>query len=323
MKIRNLDLDAAASAEHQRLGLPPLEDAVTHADTPPVLRVAAGFTLLTLAGISIYLLTKLFLPGWSAGAQAAWETLSSVPFWSAALVGFAAQAVDGALGMAYGITATTFLLGTGVSPAIATASVHMAEVFTTGLSGVSHVRFGNVSKPLFLRLLLPGIAGALVGAVLVTQIDGAILKPYVAGYLLLKGLFLLGKAFRQRRRASQPPRHVAKLALFGGFVDTVGGGGWGPVVSTSLVGSGHDPRTTIGSVNFAEFFLSLSAATAFAVLVGPDTWPTIAGLVVGGAFAAPLAAVLTRRVPPRALLVLVGTLISVLSALNLYKAFAA
>ena len=236
------------------------------------------------------------------------------------LVGFGAQAVDGALGMAYGITATTFLLGTGVSPAIATASVHMAEVFTTGFSGVSHVRYGNVDKSLFLRLLVPGIAGALTGAVLVTQIDGAVLKPIVSGYLLIMGMFILSKAFRQLRRNAGAPRHVAKLALFGGFVDTVGGGGWGPVVTTSLIGSGNDPRKTIGSVNFAEFFLSLSAATAFAVLVGPDTWPTIAGLVFGGVLAAPLAAVLTRRLPPRTLLVLVGVLITLLSAWNLSKA---
>lgn len=324
MKIRNLDLDRVTPAdEHQRLGLPPLEESVTHAGSHPVLNYAAIFATVVLFGIALFLLGRLFLPNnWSGGVQAIHDTLSSAPFWTAALVGFVAQAVDGALGMAYGITATAFLLGSGASPAIATASVHMAEVFTTGFSGVSHVRYGNVNKDLFLRLLVPGIAGALVGAVLVTQIDGATLKPYVAGYLLLMGLFVLAKAFRRVRAATHAPRHVAKLALFGGFVDTVGGGGWGPVVTTTLVGTGHDPRTTIGSVNFAEFFLSLSAATAFAVLVGPDTWPTIAGLVLGGALAAPLAAQLTRRVPARALLVLVGVLISALSAYTLVRALA-
>jgi uncharacterized membrane protein YfcA len=323
MKIRNVDLDDATSAEHRELGLPPLETAVTHAGPHPVLNAAAIFATVVLFGIALFLLGRLFLPNnWSGGIAAIQETVSSVPFWTSALVGFLAQSVDGALGMAYGITATTFLLGTGASPAIATASVHMAEVFTTGFSGVSHVRYGNVNKDLFLRLLVPGILGALAGAFLVTRIDGATLKPWVSGYLLLMGVFVLAKAFRHVRRAAHAPRHVAKLALFGGFVDTVGGGGWGPVVTTTLVGTGHDPRTTIGSVNFAEFFLSLSAATAFAVLVGPDTWPTIAGLVLGGAFAAPLAALLTRRVPARALLVLVGTLISVLSVFNLYRALA-
>lgn len=321
MKPRNLDLETPDRADHAALGLPPLEESVTHAGTHPVLRLAAGFAVLSLAAITLYLFSRLFLPNnWAGGFAEVVSTLSGYSFWTAVLVGFAAQAVDGALGMAYGITATTFLLGTGVSPAIATASVHMAEVFTTGFSGVSHVRYGNVDKSLFLRLLVPGIAGALLGAVLVTQIDGATLKPYVSGYLLMMGVFILGKAFHaMRRRAARPPRHVGKLALFGGFVDTLGGGGWGPVVTTTLIGSGHEPRTTIGSVNFAEFFLSLSAAAAFAVLVGPDTWPTIAGLVIGGVFAAPLAALLTRRLSARALLLLVGTLISVLSVYNLYK----
>ncbi|MEE2732935.1 MAG: sulfite exporter TauE/SafE family protein [Pseudomonadota bacterium] len=324
MKIRNLDLEASENDSHRQLGLPPLEQAVTHPGTHPVLRLAVGFVMATLLAISLYLVSRLFLQNDLAGAlQAVLETLTGYSFWAAVLVGFAAQAVDGALGMAYGITATTFLLGTGVTPAIATASVHMAEVFTTGFSGVSHVRYGNVNKSLFLKLLVPGIVGALLGVVLVTQIDGAILKPYISAYLLLMGLFILSKAFRRLRRAAHEPRHVAKLAVCGGFVDTVGGGGWGPVVTTTLIGSGHDPRTTIGSVNFAEFFLSLSSAAAFAVLVGPDTWPTIAGLVLGGVFAAPLAAVLTRKLSPRTLLVLVGILISTLSVYNLYRALLA
>jgi uncharacterized membrane protein YfcA len=322
VKIRNLDFEQTGRmSEHGELGLPPLEEAVSHPAAHPVLRAASMFVTLALLGVTLYLASRLFLPNnWVGGLQSIVETLSSFAFWAAVAVGFAAQAVDGALGMAYGITAMTFLLGTGVSPAIATASVHMAEVFTTGFSGVAHVRHGNVDRSLFLRLLIPGIAGAVIGAVLVTQIDGATLKPYVSTYLLLMGAFILAKAMRRVRAAKAPPRHVAKLALFGGFVDTVGGGGWGPVVTSTLVGSGHDPRTTIGSVNFAEFFLSLSAATAFAILVGPDTWPTIAGLVVGGAFAAPLAAVLTRRLSAKVLLLLVGTLITLLSAYNLFRA---
>jgi uncharacterized protein len=323
MKPRNLDLESSASREHEALGLPPLSEAVTHPPAHPVLRAAVAFTVLALAAVSLYLLGRLFLPNnWAGGAQAILDTVGSTPFWTAALVGFLAQAVDGALGMAYGITATTFLLGTGVPPAIATASVHMSEVFTTGFSGVSHVRYGNVDKNLFLRLLLPGIAGSLAGVLLVTQVDGATLKPWVSAYLLLMGGYILVKASGRLRRAQHGPRHVAKLALFGGFVDTAGGGGWGPVVTTTLIGSGHEPRTTIGSVNFAEFFLSLSAAAAFAVLVGPDTWPTIAGLVFGGVFAAPLAAQLTRRLPPRTLLALVGVLITAISTWNLWRGLA-
>lgn len=325
MKIRKLDLNGdPANAEHRALGLPPLEESITHPPAHPVLIGAAWFAFLMLVGLSVYLLLRLFVPGsWQGGLQIIGETLSGGTFWSAAAVGFIAQTIDGALGMAYGLTATTFLLSTGATPALASASVHIAEVFTTGFSGISHVRFGNVNKNLFLRLLLPGIAGAVLGAIVVTQVDGRALKPYVSAYLLIMGVYVLSKAWRRIRIARHEPRHVAKLALFGGFVDAAGGGGWGPVVTTTLVGSGHDPRTTIGSVNFAEFFLTLSGAAAFSLLVESTAWTLVAGLVFGGIFSAPLAAVLCRKLRARSLLILVGSLISALSLYNLYKAFTA
>jgi uncharacterized membrane protein YfcA len=224
--------------------------------------------------------------------------------------------------MAYGVTATTFLLSCGASPAAASASVHIAEIFTTGFSGVSHLKFGNVNRRLFLRLLVPGMLGAVLGAIVVTQIDGKILRPYVTAYLLLMGLYILSKAFRRWRAPGGEPRHVGKLAAFGGFVDAAGGGGWGPVVTSTLVGSGRDPRTTIGSVNFAEFFITVATAASFSLLVGPSTWVLVAGLVIGGLCAAPFAALLCRRLRARTLLVLVGMLITALSAYNLYRAVA-
>ncbi len=184
------------------------------------------------------------------------DGLVSHGFWTAAAVGLAAQTVDGALGMAYGITSTTFLLSTGVPPAAASASVHVAEIFTTAFSGAAHWRLGNVNPALFKRLLIPGIVGAVTGAYLLTSIDGATIKPYVSAYLFVMGLYILFKAFRTIRLRSEPPNAVIPLALTGGFVDAVGGGGWGPVVTTSLVGGGQDPRTTIGSVNAAEFFIA-------------------------------------------------------------------
>lgn len=324
MKIRKLDLTSnPANAEHQKLGLPPLEENITHPPAHPVLIGAAWFAFLVLMVLGAYLLIRLFFPGnWQGGMQIIRDTLSGDAFWSAVAVGFIAQTIDGALGMAYGVTATTFLLSTGASPALASASVHIAEVFTTGFSGISHVRFGNVNKNLFLRLLLPGIAGAVLGVIVVTQIDGNVLKPYVSGYLLIMGLYVLSKAWRHIQVVRHEPRHVAKLALFGGFVDAAGGGGWGPVVTTTLVSSGHDPRTTIGSVNFAEFFLTLSGAAAFSLLVGSTAWVLVAGLVFGGIFSAPLAAVLCRKLRARSLLILVGTLITILSSYNLYKALA-
>ncbi|MBB6340220.1 putative membrane protein YfcA [Pseudomonas fluvialis] len=325
MKIRDLDLSASpVNAEHEALGLPPVEDYVSHPGNHPILRAAMWLAVMLLISLLGTLAWRLFFGdnGGESGLEIIENTLNSPSFWSAVAVGFFAQVIDGALGMAYGITATTFLLSAGASPAAASASVHIAEVFTTGLSGISHVKLGNVNKSLFLRLLLPGIIGAVLGAVLITQFDGAVMKPFISAYLLLMGLYILSKAYHHVKQRKEP-KHVAKLALFGGFVDAAGGGGWGPVVTSSLLGSGSDPRTTIGSVNFAEFFLTIASATSFILLAGePSTWMMVAGLVFGGLFAAPFAALLCKKLPARTLLTIVGCLITFISAYNIYKALA-
>jgi uncharacterized protein len=280
------------------------------------LSLAAGFTLLLLGALLLYLASRLFI---ADNYRLVLETLGGSAFWGAVAVGFLAQAVDGALGMAYGVTATTFLLSAGATPAMASASVHIAEIFTTGFSGISHLKFGNVNRQLFLRLLIPGMLGAVLGTIVITQLDGKMLRPYVTAYLLIMGAYILSKAFRKLRARATEPRHVGKLAIFGGFVDAAGGGGWGPVVTSTLVGSGRDPRTTIGSVNFAEFFITVATAASFSLLIGPSAWQLVAGLVLGGLCAAPFAAFLCQRLSARTLLVMVGTLIVGLSAYNLYK----
>ena len=322
MKIRNLDLtDNAINAEHTALGLPPVEDDVSHPSDHPVLRIAVWAVGFLLIGVVVYLGSKLFNGQHEqSGLQLILSTVTGEAFWKAVLVGLIAQTVDGALGMAYGITSTSFLLATGASPAVASASVHIAEVFTTGVSGISHVKLGNVNKSLFLRLLIPGILGASMGAWVVSSVDSAIIKPIVSGYLFLMGLYVISKVFKKITPRRENPKHVAKLGLFGGFVDAVGGGGWGPVVTTTLVGTGQDPRTTIGSVNLAEFFLTFTSAAVFAGLVEEGPWPTVAGLVVGGLFAAPFAAYLTRHLKTKTLLLLVGGVISGISLYNLYRA---
>ncbi len=320
MKIRDLDLsDTAINKEHEAFGIPPVEQIPLH----PVIRTAVWFAALTLVGLVVLGLIHLFGGSWQEGVDSIKITLNDSMFWNALLVGLLAQIIDGALGMAYGLTSTSFLLATGASPALATASVHMAEVFTTGVSGISHAKFGNVDKKLFLRLLIPGIIGGLLGALLVTQIDGKTLKPFITVYLLLMGVYVLSKAFRKHIATRKgEPKHVAKLALLGGFVDTSGGGGWGPVVTTTLVGTGHDPRTTIGSVNFAEFFLTLASAASLFILVDETIWHVVAGLIIGGLFAAPFAAYACKKFSTRTLLILVGLLISGISLFNLYKALA-
>jgi uncharacterized protein len=327
MKFRDLDLsDNALNAEHQKLGIPPLERAVEEiALGDPhsrIIRAAVWLTSILLVLIVGYLLLKLFGNGASVAQELVSGALVNPMFWTALAVGLIAQIVDGALGMAYGLTSTTFLMASGVSPAMASASVHVAEVFTTGVSGIAHAKLGNVNKNLFLRLLIPGIIGAVTGAFILTSIDGKILKPYISAYLILMGLYIISKVFRKIQITRNEPKHVAKLALLGGFVDATGGGGWGPVVTTTLIGTGQDPRTTIGSVNFAEFFLTLGSAITFTALVGFGPWMVVSGLVIGGLFAAPFAAFLCSKFQTRTLLILVGTLITAVSAFNLYKALA-
>ncbi len=324
MKLRNPDLqDLSINPEHAALGIPPLEYAVTHASQHPVLRLAAYTVMAALTALVLYLTYRLFWGDHAAsGTELIAEALQSKVFWSAFGVGLLAQVIDGALGMAYGITATSFLLAAGAPPAMASGATHLAEVFTTGVSGVSHLRLGNVNKRLFLALLLPGVIGALLGTYVLSNVDGAVLKPFINAYLLLMGLYVLSKAFhRITLKGEINPRRVAPLALFGGFMDTTGGGGWGPIVTTSLVGAGHDPRTAIGSVNFAEFFLTLTVAAAFFTILDDTVWLMVAGLAIGGLFAAPLAAFATRHFKTRTLLILVGCLISLVSAYNIVRLF--
>jgi uncharacterized protein len=321
MKIRQLDVDSPLSREHEELGLPPLEVAVTHPEAEVVRQDQRLTWLVWSLALATFALLAWLMPWQPVVRELGLGPLLRDPFfWQAMLVGLVAQTIDGALGMAYGISATTFLLSVGVTPAAASASVHMAEVATTAVSGLAHWRMGNVDRQLFRRLLIPGLIGAVSGAWFVTRVDGDLIRPWIAAYLLLMGIYILTKAARRRivhREVSR--RRIGSLALTGGFVDAVGGGGWGPVVTSSLLGSGHVPRTTIGSVNAAEFFLAIAGAASFTVFVGLEHWNVILGLVIGGLFAAPIAAVLCRRLPARALMLLVGTLVSGLSLFNLVR----
>ncbi|CAA9322977.1 MAG: membrane protein, putative [uncultured Cytophagales bacterium] len=269
----------------------------------------AGVVCLVLALRSLPAGWTTELPGWLGGLL----TREVMYF---ALVGFAAQLIDGALGMAYGISSTSFLLSLGISPALASSSVHVAEVFTAGVSGLSHLRMGNVNRRLFQRLVLPGAIGAVVGAYVLTNIDGNTVKPFIAVYLLVMGAVIIWKALRKPVQ-ERPEKSLAPLALFGGFIDAVGGGGWGPVVASTLLSKGHHPRYTIGSVNLAEFFIALAGAGTFVALIGTGNWQIIVGLVLGGACAAPFAAYLCRKVAPKVLMLMVGVLIIGLSVRTL------
>ncbi len=236
------------------------------------------------------------------------------------IIGFLAQLVDGAIGMAYGVLSTTLLIFLGVSPLHASASVKAAEFVTTGVSGAAHHLVGNVERRLVLQLIVPGVIGGVLGAYILTRIDGNVIKPYISAYLVVMGIVIVLKALRARQERSVPARVVAPLALSGGFFDAVGGGGWGPIVTTNLVAMGHCPRASIGSVNAAEFFVTMAQAATFIVSIGIVMWQVSAGLLLGGVLAAPLAALVCRRLPRRVIMTLVGVLICVISSVNILKA---
>ena len=229
------------------------------------------------------------------------------------IIGFVAQMIDGAIGMAYGVTASSVLLSLGIPPATASACVHAAETFTTGASGIAHWRFGNVDRKLLVRLAIPGMIGGAIGAYALTELPGDALKPFISAYLLLLGVFIVWKALAVRPLEAPQPRAVAPLGFFGGVVDAIGGGGWGPIVTSTLLSQGTTPRYAIGSVNMAEFFVTLTISTTFFLTVGLSLWPIIVGLIIGGVIAAPFAAVATKHIPDQVLMLLVGCVVVLLS----------
>lgn len=251
-------------------------------------------------------------------------------FFIFAVVGFFAQIVDGALGMAYGVVSTTMLLSFGVPPAAASASVHAAEMFTTAASATSHVSHRNVNWRLFWYLAPAGILGGVLGTYVLTGIDGAMLRPFVTVYLGLLGVYILFRAFRARAPYHEhSASFTAPLGIVGGFVDAAGGGGWGPIVTSSLIGSGGAPRYVVGTVNTVEFFVTTAVSLAFltALLtghweeaegIGPHLW-SVAGLVVGGILAAPLAGFVVRLIPARRLMILVGGLVIALAGYQTWQ----
>jgi len=228
-------------------------------------------------------------------------------------VGFIAQTIDGALGMAYGVCSNTFLLSIGIPPAIASASVHLAEVFTTAISGISHWRLGNVDKELLKKLVIPGVIGGSLGAYLLTSLPGDKLKPFIAIYLLFMGIVILAKAIGKKPENKQVVTKLPVLGLIGGFLDAMGGGGWGPTVTSTLVARGNNPRYSIGSVNMSEFFVTLAESVMFLITLRYVHWQSVLGLMIGGALAAPFAAMVTKRLPTRKLLGFLGGLIVLLS----------
>lgn len=278
-----------------------------------------AYSLAAIAFMIIGHIVFSYIPFSSLGGEIA-DTFSQIDNTLLIFIagGFIAQMVDGALGMAYGVTATTFLLSFGISPAAASASVHASEIFTTGASGLSHLKFRNVNSKLFKHLLIPGVIGAIIGAYILSSFEqySHYIKPVVSVYTLILGAIIIIKAIRKLKEKKKIKR-IGILAFFGAFLDSIGGGGWGPIVSSTLIARGRNVRYTIGSVNLAEFFITLASSATFFTLIGIHHWYVIIGLIIGGMVAAPIAAYMTSKIPVRAGLITVGIVVVVVSLRNL------
>lgn len=240
-------------------------------------------------------------------------------------VGFAAQLVDGALGMAFGVITNTMLVSVlGIAPARASASVHLVETFTTAASAVSHIAARNIDWKLFARLVIPGIVGGVLGAYVLSNIDGSVARPFIMAYLAAIGVYLLWRAWQLGHAIEhKPARVITPLGLIGGFLDAAGGGGWGPIVTSNLLVQGTEPRRTIGTVNTVEFFVTSAISITFIYNLGIGAFTIAAvGLIIGGLLAAPLGAYLIRRIPAKRLLYFVGVVLIATSLFSLYRALA-
>ena len=282
-------------------------------------RVATG-VLVTFAGfILLNILSYCFT--W----QQAWAVASnSTTFYKFIAVGFVAQLIDGMLGMGYGVVSAISLMSLGLSPVSVSASIHTAEMFASGASGYNHYRFGNVNKKLFRVLLLPGIAGSVSGALLLAHFGeqyANYVKPILAVYLFILGLRIISKAVRKQQDKRRKVKNAGWLAGAGGFLDSFGGGGWGPLVTSTLITTGRTPRFVIGTVSLVEFFVTFASALTFFSILGIKHWQIVAGLIVGGVAAAPLAARLAGRIPTRWMFIGVGLMVIGWSLWALRKVF--
>lgn len=246
-----------------------------------------------------------------------WSNLDENIAWYL-LIGFTAQMIDGALGMAYGVSVTTFLMSLGlpfITPAVASASMHASEIFTTGSSSLVYMRYRNINKKMFKALVWPGVVGAVFGVVTVTFISKeyfSVIKPIVAVYTLVLGILIISRTFRIPKKTKKI-KQIGPIAFTGGFLDSVGGGGWGPIVTSSLLASGRHLRYAVGSAHLAKFFVALTSTITFFIFIGLDHWQVIFGLVLGGMVAAPMSIYFSTKIAIKKGLIMVGSLIILIS----------
>ncbi len=233
-----------------------------------------------------------------------------------AVLGFFASIIDGCIGMAYGTILTSLFTLNGVPLLVTSASIHFSEIFTTLASGISHLTLKNVDLKLFKKIVLPGVLGAIIGALLLSFVNNQILKPIVASYLIGLGFYIIYKSIKKTRQVHSFKRFKF-LGLIGGFFDAVAGGGWGPIVTGTLISRGHIPHKTIGTVNLTEFFVTLAQSVVFFAMIGLMSINIVLGLIIGSVIAAPLAAFAVKKINPKVLIFLVGLVIIVCNLLTL------
>jgi uncharacterized membrane protein YfcA len=305
---------AAARRLHAVAALGPAEEA----EATTYWRRVATVALLAFAGFLVLNILSYYFT-W----QQAWEVArSSGTFYTFVAVGFIAQMIDGMLGMGYGIVSAISLMTLGLNPASVSASIHTAEMFASGASGYNHYRFGNVNKKLFKVLVLPGVAGSIAGALLLARLGEkhvAYLKPVLALYLLILGIRIISKAIKKQTQQRKKVKNAGWLASAGGFLDSFGGGGWGPLVTSTLIANGRTPNYVIGTVSLVEFFVTFASAVTFFSVLGFKHWQIVLGLIVGGVTAAPLAARLAGRIPTRWMFIGVGAMVIFWSLWTLRK----
>ncbi len=305
---------AAARRLHAVAALGPANEA----EATTYWRRVATAALLTFAGFLVLTILSYYFT-W----QQAWHVVSNGgTFYMFVVVGFVAQLIDGMLGMGYGIVSAISLMTLGLNPAAVSASIHTAEMFASGASGYNHYRFGNVNKKLFKVLLLPGVAGSIAGALLLTRLGEehvTYLKPILALYLLILGIRIISKAVKKQTQQRKKVKNAGWLAGAGGFLDSFGGGGWGPLVTSTLIANGRTPNYVIGTVSLVEFFVTLASAITFFSVLGLSHWQIVLGLIVGGVTAAPIAARLAGRIPTRWMFLAVGLMVIFWSLWTLRK----
>ncbi len=294
-----------------------------NADSAKRWRMIATFSLIIFASMLVghFILSYLPLQKMTDDTVAWYKTLDKNFHWMV-LAGFLAQMVDGATSMGYGVTSSIVLQTAQVSPAAISAGIHTAEMFTSGASGYSHYKFGNVNKKLFKALLIPGVIGAVLGALLLVWFDDThikFLRPAMAVYTMILGIKIFSNAFRAVNEKKKFKR-FGWLAGAGGFLDSFGGGGWGPIVTSTLITKGRTPKYVVGSVSLTEFFVTLASAFTFFTLIGVQNWQVVLALVIGGVLAAPIAARLAGKLPRKASFIFLGLVVVAWSFRILYKA---